>query len=42
MREALVKDYNAMTGMVFGDVPHVGNVFESVERLEKAMNSTPI
>ena len=42
MRVALVKDYNAMTGMVFGDVPHLGNAFESVERLEKAMNSTPI
>lgn len=38
MREALAKDYEAMTGMVFGDVPTLSRVLESVEALEIAVS----
>jgi hypothetical protein len=38
MRDALTKDYDAMTGMVFGRVPPLSQVFDSVERLEHAIN----
>lgn len=38
MRSALAKDYEAMAGMVFGVVPSLDDVLESVQRLEKAIN----
>lgn len=41
MQDALAKDYLAMTGMVFGQVPSLGQVFESVARLERAINGNP-
>ncbi|OGB34006.1 MAG: hypothetical protein A3F78_16975 [Burkholderiales bacterium RIFCSPLOWO2_12_FULL_61_40] len=40
MREALAKDYQAMTGMVFGNVPLLSEVFESVAKLERAINGS--
>lgn len=40
MREALAKDYQAMTGMVFGKVPILSEVFESVAKLERAINGS--
>ncbi len=42
MRDALTKDYEAMTGMVFGQVPPLGHVFESVAKLEHAINGKTI
>lgn len=42
MRDALAKDYEAMTGMVFGQVPPLSHVFESVATLERTINGTPI
>jgi hypothetical protein len=42
MQDALAKDYEAMTGMVFGQVPSLSQVFESVGRLERAINGNPI
>ena len=42
MQDALAKDYEAMTGMVFGQVPSLSQVFESVATLERAINGNPI
>jgi hypothetical protein len=42
MQDALAKDYEAMTGMVFGKVPSLSQVFESVATLERAINGNPI
>lgn len=42
MRDALTKDYEVMTGMVFGQVPLLSHVFESVAKLEHAINGKPI
>jgi hypothetical protein len=39
MREALERDYDAMAGMVFGDVPRLGTVLDSAERFEQIVNS---
>lgn len=39
MREQLVRDYDAMVGMVFGNVPLLDTVLSSVERLERIANS---
>lgn len=39
MRDALAKDYEAMAGMVFGTVPPMNDVLESVQRLEEAINA---
>ena len=41
MQDALAKDYDAMTGMVFGKVPSLSQVFESVLTLERAINASP-
>lgn len=39
MREALEKDYAAMAGMVFGDIPSFGAVLRSTEDLEHKVNA---
>ena len=38
MRDALARDYTAMSGMVFGAVPELDAVLASVETLERAIN----
>jgi Nucleotidyl transferase AbiEii toxin, Type IV TA system len=38
MQEALAKDYAAMTGMVFGAVPPLSQVIDSVARLQSTVN----
>ncbi len=38
MREALAKDYAAMAGMVFGEVPQLDAVLANVERFEQIVN----
>lgn len=38
MRDSLVKDYEAMAGMVFGDVPPIDAVLESARRFERILN----
>lgn len=38
MREALEKDYDAMAGMVFGDVPPLDAVLRSAEHFEQIVN----
>lgn len=38
MRSALSRDYDAMRGMIFGDVPDFADVMMSVEKLEAALN----
>lgn len=38
MHDALAKDYEAMSGMVFGQVPPLSHVLESVARLERVVN----
>lgn len=38
MRDALARDYEAMAGMVFGEVPRLEDVLESVRQLEEAIN----
>jgi hypothetical protein len=42
MRDALAKDYEAMIGMVFGEVPSLSRVLESVAALELAINGNSI
>ena len=42
MREALAKDYAAMAGMVFGEVPRLDAVLASVERFEQIVNGTAV
>lgn len=39
MRDALVKDYEAMAGMIFGDVPSLEEVLASVEALNNIVNN---
>lgn len=39
MREPLARDYDAMTSMVFGKVPPLSNVLESIAALELAVNA---
>lgn len=39
MREALEKDYQAMSGMIFGEVPAFSKVITAVEELERLVNS---
>lgn len=41
MRDALAKDYEAMAGMVFGNVPPLDEVLASVERFEQIVNGAP-
>jgi len=38
MREALARDYDAMAGMVFGEVPSLDAVLASVQRFEQIAN----
>ncbi|MCL2875507.1 MAG: nucleotidyl transferase AbiEii/AbiGii toxin family protein [Betaproteobacteria bacterium] len=40
MADALRRDYQAMQGMIFGDIPEFDGVLESVQRLENAINHT--
>jgi len=39
MRDALVKDYEATAGMIFGDVPSLEAVLASVEALNNIVNN---
>lgn len=38
MRDALAKDYEAMAGMVFGEVPALEVVLASAQRFEQIAN----
>jgi hypothetical protein len=38
MRSALTRDYDAMRGMIFGDVPSFADIMMSVEKLEATLN----
>ena len=38
MRDALRRDYDAMTGMIFQNVPSLDDVLASVEQVEAAIN----
>jgi hypothetical protein len=38
MRDALAKDYAAMSGMIFGEIPALDDVLASAERFEKIVN----
>lgn len=38
MRDALAKDYAAMSGMIFGAVPSLGDVLASVAQLQQSIN----
>jgi hypothetical protein len=38
MRDALAKDYAAMSGMIFGGVPSLDDVLNSVEGLQQSIN----
>jgi hypothetical protein len=38
MLTQLEQDYNAMAGMIFGDVPAFGVVIESIVNLERRLN----
>ena len=40
MRVALEKDYEAMAGMVFGEIPQFDAVLDSAERIEQIVNGT--
>jgi hypothetical protein len=40
MCEALAKDYAAMAGMVFGEVPQLDEVLANLERFEQIVNGT--
>jgi hypothetical protein len=42
MVEALTRDYRAMGGMIFGDVPPLEDVLASVAKLEDALNAPSI
>jgi hypothetical protein len=39
MRAALAKDYEAMAGMIFGEVPELSDVLQAIAELEAAMNA---
>ena len=39
MRDALGKDYTAMSGMIFGEIPSLDSVLASIERFEQIVNS---
>lgn len=39
MRDALVKDYIAMSGMIFGEIPSLDSVLASIERFEQLVNN---
>ena len=39
MREALIADYTAMTGMIFGDAPSLDAILETVATVERRVNT---
>jgi hypothetical protein len=39
MRDALTRDYTAMTGMIFGEVPELDVILQNTGRLEQILNS---
>lgn len=39
MQDALGRDYAAMSGMIFGDIPPLDTVLDSVETLQEAINT---
>jgi hypothetical protein len=39
MRETLERDYSAMSGMIFGEVPPFGDIIESVAKVETIINA---
>jgi hypothetical protein len=41
MYDALVRDYTAMGGMVFGNLPSINDVFEVVHDVEERLNALP-
>ncbi len=41
MREALVRDYDAMGGMIFEPPPRINNVFQAIADLEQRLNTDP-
>lgn len=41
MHSPLVKDYEAMAGMIFGNVPALHDVLAAIETLEAALNTQP-
>ena len=42
MREALRRDYDAMAGMIFGDIPSFDEVLHSAEHFEQIVNDTAV
>ena len=40
MIDELKRDYQAMTGMIFGEIPEFSAVVNAIEKLEKKINST--
>lgn len=42
MRDAFVKDYEAMAGLIFGDAPSLEAVLASVEALNNIVNTLPL
>jgi hypothetical protein len=40
MHDALLKDYDAMAGMIIGPAPHFNDVLESIATLEKRLNES--
>ncbi len=42
MRDALARDYAAMSGMIFGDIPALDDVLASAKRFEQIVNGTTI
>jgi len=41
MRDALTRDYDAMSGMVVEPPPRVDNVFQAIADLEQHLNADP-
>ncbi|AUL45898.1 hypothetical protein BTL55_02085 [Bordetella trematum] len=39
MRDALARDYEAMGGMIFGQLPAIDNVFQAIAGLEQRLNT---
>jgi hypothetical protein len=39
MLEILKRDYQAMTGMVFGKPPEFANILDTIRELEKEINN---
>ena len=38
MRDAIERDYEAMTGMIFGHIPQLDAILDSAERFEQIVN----